>query len=61
MTEAPCPRCGHVHVTTWVRAQGRFHRNGPVGYRAAIPAAPLRATRAEAEQDVCDHLAGENS
>lgn len=34
------------------RAVGRFREGGPDGYRAATaPAAPLRATRAEAAED----------
>lgn len=34
------------------RAVGRFNPDGPLGYRAATaPDAPLRATRAEAEED----------
>jgi hypothetical protein len=39
------------------RAVGRFRTDGPLGYRAkSAPDAPLRATRAEAEQDERDWL-----
>jgi hypothetical protein len=54
----PCPTCTHVHDPSWVRAQGRFHATGTVGYRAATPDAPLRATHAEAEADACAAMAG---
>lgn len=53
MSAAACPRCGHTgtHPTY---AVGRFQPDGPTGYRdLADPGAPLRATRAEAEVDVC--------
>lgn len=41
------------------RAVGRFRPEGPTGYRAkSDPAAPLRATRAEAEADERAHLEG---
>lgn len=33
------------------RAIGRFNTDGPTGYRADIPDAPVRATRAAAVQD----------
>ena len=49
---AVCPACGHaVHETA---AVGRFQPGGPSGYRDPLdPGAPIRATRAEAEADVC--------
>ena len=47
-----CPRCGHaLHETA---ALGRFQPAMPSGYRDMHdPGAPIRATRAEAEADVC--------
>lgn len=55
---AMCQTCHHHHLPTWVYAEGRFHRNGPIKYRARIPDAPLRATRAEAMADACAAMAG---
>lgn len=54
-----CTKCNTVHPSNLARAIGRFNPNGPLGYRAAMggPAAPLRATRAEAEQDACQQQA----
>lgn len=41
------------------RAVGLFEPGGPTGYRAlTAPAAPIRATRAEAERDELAHRAG---
>lgn len=46
-----CPRCGDtIHPT---HAEGRFQATGPTGYRANHPGAPLRRTRAGAEEDQC--------
>lgn len=52
--------CGRVHGADETVAVGRFRPGDPTGYKAS-PAirldAPLRRTRQEAEQDVCDELA----
>lgn len=47
-----------------VVAIGRFEADGPTGYRAQWPYvvdAPIRATRAEAFQDIVAELTGEKS
>ena len=49
-----CETCGTIHGTGDTRAEDRFSPGGATGFRAALPSAPLRATRAEAVQDVCD-------
>jgi hypothetical protein len=52
--------CGRVHGADETVAVGRFRPGGPTGYKASPavrPDAPLRRTRQEAEQDVCDELA----
>jgi hypothetical protein len=54
---ALCQTCHHHHERTWVYAEGRFH-DGPTAYRARIPDAPLRATRAEAMADACAAMSG---
>lgn len=54
-TKPPCRRCTQVHLTTWTVAVGRFDANGPAGYRATFNGAPLRTTRQQAEQDMCDY------
>ena len=41
----PMPSIGHTI------AVGRFRPDGPIGYRACYPGAPIYPTRAEAEQD----------
>ena len=53
MIKPPCPDCGHVHTTADTWAVGRF-APGPIGYTARYPGAPLRASREEAEKDMCD-------
>jgi hypothetical protein len=46
------PTLRRVMGSDAARAVGRFHPDGPAGYRAATaPDAPLRATRTEAEDD----------
>lgn len=53
----PCDRCGWIHDPSLVVAVGRFKPGGPDGYRTASgPGAPLRPSRCEAMQDVCDVL-----
>lgn len=52
MSEA-CRMCGHTHPSDAAKAIGRFSKNGPSGYAASIPSAPVRASRKEAEQDYC--------
>lgn len=52
-----CDRCGWIHDPSRVVVVGRFKPGGPDGYRAASDvSAPVRASRAEAMQDVCDAL-----
>lgn len=55
MTVAPtaCPHCHLTHATDWAVAVDRWRPEGPAGYRARYPDAPLRATRAEAIADMC--------
>ena len=51
-----CARCGWTgHQTV---AEGKFTPGGPRGYRGAFDGAPIRATREEAERDVCDRQFG---
>ena len=50
----PCPDCGHVHTAADIYAVDRFNPDGPIGYRAREPGAPLRASRDEAAKDLCD-------
>ena len=54
MTIGPtCPVCGHIHrPESSTHAVGRFTWAVPL-YRADFDGAPLRATRAEADADVC--------
>lgn len=53
----PCP-CGRYHnVYAETVAVGRFRTDGPTGWRAWAPAAPVRATREEAMRDVCPRWA----
>lgn len=56
-----CATCGWWHASDDAHAVGRFAAGGPVGYRAAYLGAPLRATRAEAERDACQHRARRNA
>lgn len=56
----PCPTCGWWHASDDTQAVNRFAAGGSVGYRAAYLGAPLRATRAEAESDACQHRARRN-
>lgn len=51
-----CLKCGFVHseMTSTSRI-GRFSLAVP-RYRARYDGAPHRSTRAEAHQDMCDHL-----
>lgn len=59
VTRPACEDCGHVHVATDTTAVGRYRVDGPLGYRStASPAAPLRITRHEAEQDTCEARQG---
>jgi hypothetical protein len=47
-------KCGQIHGTDSVQAVDRFRPEGPRGYRAVtVPGAELRATRSEAQADVC--------
>lgn len=46
-----CETCGHVHTSTDAVAVGRFVGGG--FYRANFDDAPYRATRAQAEADMC--------
>ncbi len=48
-----CSDCGKVHSGADTTAVGRFNPAGPAGYMARLPGAAVRATRAEALQDVC--------
>ena len=49
----PCPVCGYIHrPESSTHAVGRFTWAVPL-YRADFDGAPLRATRAEADADVC--------
>ena len=59
MTVAPtaCPNCHLIHATDWAVAVDRWRPEGPAGYRARYPDAPLRATRAEAIADMCARYA----
>ena len=36
-------------------ADGRFRPDGPIGYRATYPGAPIYPARAAAERDMCRH------
>ena len=49
----PCPDCGHVHTAADIYTAGRFNPDGPIGYTARYPGAPLRASREEAVKDMC--------
>ena len=49
-----CSVCGRVHQSDDAYAVGRF-APGPVQYRGRFERAPLRATRAEAVDDMCAH------
>ena len=44
-----CAHCGRVHPSDAARAISRFGTRR--GFRAAVPDAPIRPTRAEAERD----------
>ena len=59
MTVAPiaCPHCHLIHATDWAVAVDRWRPEGPAGYRARYPDAPLRATRAGAIADMCARYA----
>ena len=48
-----CKHCNHTHPGTDARAIGRFTPGGPLGYKANYEGSPLRATREEAKQDMC--------
>lgn len=48
-----CKQCNHTHPGTDARAIGRFTPGGPLGYKANYEGSPLRATREEAKQDMC--------
>ena len=50
-----CSVCGRVHQSDDAYAVGRFGA-GPVQYRGRFERAPLRATRAEAVDDLCQHF-----
>ena len=53
----PCPVCGWIHrPETSTRAVGRFTWAVPL-YRADFDGSPRRATRAEANADMCDYYA----
>lgn len=54
----PCGRCGALHLVTDAPSVGRFRTGGPLGYRARYPGAPLRSSRAEALEDVCNARQG---
>lgn len=49
----PCTHCHHVHTSTDTFAMHRFDPTTPTTYRAAYLFAVERATRAEAEADMC--------
>lgn len=53
-----CGLCGAVHVPTDAPAVGRFLAGGPSGYRARYGGAPLRSSRAEALEDMCNARQG---
>lgn len=54
---SPCSRCGYTHTLYGsTSAIGLFSRQSP-RYRADYAGSPLRATRAEAHTDMCDHYA----
>lgn len=46
-----CPACLTVHEYSATTALGRFNPSGPSGYQ--YRGGPVRATRAEAEADMC--------
>lgn len=49
----PCPTCDRIHATAQVEAVNRFrYANRETGFRA-VSGGPVRATRAEAQLDVC--------
>lgn len=51
-----CPKCKHLHSEMTATSRvGRFSLSTPV-YRARYTGAPLRPTRAEAHNDMCEHL-----
>ncbi|WP_102508133.1 hypothetical protein [Sanguibacter massiliensis] len=53
----PCQRCGYAHsLYGSTSAIGRFSSLAPL-YRADYDGSPLRATRAQAHADMCDHYA----
>lgn len=54
MTRPWCDRCGFKHHSAFARAIGIFSLPTPL-YTANYPDAPKRATRAEAEHDMCTH------
>ena len=51
-TGQTCADCGRVHPSDAARAISRFGTRR--GFRAAVPDAPIRPTRAEAERDWCE-------
>ena len=50
----PCPDCGHTHTIADTVAVRRFD-NLTHTFRATYPGAQPRATREEAERDMCHH------
>ena len=51
----PCPDCGHTHTIADTAAVRRFEPTLAHTFRAAYPGAQPRATREEAERDMCNH------
>lgn len=56
-----CKHCNHTHPGTDARAIGRFTPGGPLGYKANYEGSPLRATREEAKQDMCQWRQEQNN
>ena len=48
-----CKHCNHIHAGDDARAIGRFAPGGPLGYKANYEGSPLRTTRKQARQDMC--------
>lgn len=48
-----CKHCNHIHAGDDARAIGRFAPGGPIGYKAKYEGSPLRTTRKQAKQDMC--------
>lgn len=58
-TRPICPRCDHLHCPSDAYSIGRFSPT-PTRYRANYPNAPIRDTRAQAADDLCNYRAALN-